>query len=131
MVTKPQPEPVVHPEWCDRSKCTAPDVRPLKLEKGERCGEHLSERLLLPGIKDLRVFLSQSVAPWGTGTFLRMQTADGSEAWSTQIGEGGAGFQLFELMAKEVGAQAREWPTLYGERFGYVAEATKPEELQA
>lgn len=124
-------ERVEHPSWCDRSRCTAPEFRPLRLEKGERCGEHLSERLLLPGVKDLRVFLSESVAPWGTGTFVRFQTDDGSESWSTEIGDGGVGFQIFELMAKSVGDKARQWPTLYGERFGYVAEATAPKEQNA
>jgi hypothetical protein len=120
-------EKIEHPSWCDRSKCTAPEFRPEKLEQGEVCGEHVSKALLFPGYNEemgLRAYLSQAVAPWGTGTYLRLRSGNGQLSWMTEVGQGGVGFELFELLAQPIGDGARAYPALYGERYGWVADAT-------
>jgi hypothetical protein len=130
-------EKVVHPSWCDPGVCTAPEFRPTYEEyregRNDR-GEHRSSVLAVPGYgpdSDLQVSVSEAVAPWGTGTFLTMQTGDFGLSWTTQIGEGGKGFELFELLAKPIGDLTREFPVLYAERYGYVADATSSGEASA
>jgi hypothetical protein len=117
-------EKIEHPEWCDRSLCTAPEFRPTSEEfRNATAGEHRSARRVLPGPgagRELNVWLSQSVAPWGTGTFLRMGTGDGELWWSTAIDE--EGFAIYELLGSAVGGLVKEFPTLYAERFPWLAD---------
>jgi hypothetical protein len=120
-------EKVEHPEWCDRSLCVAPEFRPTseQYKNGAKMGEHRSAPRVLPGIgpgRELNVWLSQAVAPWGTGTFLRMGTGDNELWWSTEIGEGGEGFALYALLGSAVGGLVKEFPTLYAERFPWLAD---------
>lgn len=125
---------VEHPSWCDPEACSAIEYHPTAeewRELGDRGGEHASRELSLPGYKTLRVFLVQRIAPWGTGTFLVMQTEDREMSFSTQVGQGGIGFELYELLGKEVKDSVREWPTLYAERFPYVERALQDEADEA
>jgi hypothetical protein len=120
-------EKIEHPEWCDRSLCTAPEFRPTseQYKNGAKMGEHRSAPRVLPGLgagRELNVWLSQAVAPWGTGTFLRLGTGDGELWWSTEIGEGGEGFALYALLGSAVGGLVKEFPTLYAERFPWLAD---------
>jgi hypothetical protein len=118
-----QGEKVVHPSWCDRTQCTAPEFRPTTSVRGHGYGQHQSTPVLLPGSgdgKELLISVTQSVAPWDTGFFLRLGTKDRSLNWMTEFGDPGEAFALFELLAQPVAEQTRKFPRLFGERFGWV-----------
>lgn len=120
-----QGEKVEHPSWCVPDQCTAPEFRPTESVKGQTYGEHVSQPLVFPGYAEgmeLRATLTQSVTPWGSGVFLRFRSGNGQLSWMTEMGTTGIGFDLFELMAQPVADQARRFPVLYEERFGWVAD---------
>lgn len=131
-------ERVTHPSWCDPEACTAVEFIPTNEEYRqlgtERSGEHRSKVLVARGYGpqgDLSVQLLQLVAPWPCGTYLRMMTADGEQAWTTEAGQAGLGFALYELLGQEVKDSVREFPTLYAERFPYVQRALDDEADEA
>lgn len=121
-----QREKIEHPSWCDRSLCTAPELRPTNEEYAgtSGLGAHRSEPLLAYGGRgDLVMSLVHAVAPWDTDVFL--QIGDGTaEFGSIPVSDGGGGFALFELLAQPIGDLTRAYPLLYGERLGWVADAT-------
>lgn len=127
-------EKVEHPTWCDPERCTAPKVRPEKYDS-RAMGAHQSQEIVMgTGLagQELRLALWRGVAPWDTDTFLTVESGDQAQGrWSTAVSDTGQGFALFSLLAQAVGEQARTWPLLYGERFGYVGEATAPEGWKA
>lgn len=133
-MTDQERETIEHPSWCDQSLCTAPEFRPTHEEyAGPRgpLGAHRSKMLTADKNRPsggLLIFLSQQVAPWDCATYLYFQVGEGEypDVISTEVGDmgGGVGFGLFELLAEDIGAQTRRFPTLYGERFGWVADAT-------
>lgn len=120
-----QREKIEHPSWCDRSLCTAPELRPTNEEyRSSGLGAHRSEPLLAYGGRgDLVMSLVHAVAPWDTDVFLEIGDGE-AEFGSIPVSDGGGGFALFELLAQPIGDLTRAYPTLYGERFGWVADAT-------
>jgi hypothetical protein len=116
-------EKIEHPSWCDRSVCTAPETRPSVVDFGEG-GEHRSATVALSSYTEalgLEFYVSERVAPWDTAPFLRVQIANGQLSWMSEIDR--AGFDLFALLAKPIGEMTREYPLLYAEQFGWVADA--------
>jgi len=131
---------VVHPSWCDREACTAPEFLPTGEEfqaAGTRGhGQHRSRELVADKYRPgggVIVYLSQEIAPWVCATYLNFQLTEGEypDVVSTQVGEAGAGFALFELLGQEVKDAVRKWPRLYAERFPDVQRATEAEADEA
>lgn len=119
---------IEHPSWCDRARCTAPEFRPEK--PTQEIHEHVSRELIFPGYAEgmeLRAVLSKSVAPWDTATFLRLRSGNGQLSWMTEVGSGGVGFELFELLGETVKESVRAFPVLYAERFPYIERAIEEE----
>lgn len=126
-------EKVEHPSWCDRKLCTAPEFRPTREEHaaGVDHGSHRSAPVSgYGGRGDLEMYLVNALAPWETGVFLVIGDGE-AEVGSIAISEDGGGMALFELLAQEIGDLTRAYPNLYGERFGYVADATSSGETPA
>ncbi|WP_399559090.1 hypothetical protein OG762_52365 (plasmid) [Streptomyces sp. NBC_01136] len=87
-------------------------------------GAHQSSPLTAyNGRGDLEMSLQQAVCPWDTDTFLSFRMGEEGMG-SIPISAAGGGMALFDLLAKEIGDLTRAYPALYGERFGYVADAT-------
>lgn len=60
---------MIHPPWCDRALCTAPATTPTKPDKsGSR---HRSALLSRAGDRP-EIYLSRTVQPWETSTFLHV-----------------------------------------------------------
>lgn len=136
-----QRKPITHPTWCDLEACTAPEFRMTNEEyqqtRTHDAPRHKSRVLVMDKHRQdagLFVFLEQLCAPWECSTFLRFQVGKGAfaETFSTEVGDAGPaqGFALFELLAEEVASQTRQYPSLYGERFGWVADAVKPQDAE-
>lgn len=72
---EPQPDPVKHPRWCDRSRCTAPEFMPAKPVAGTSY-YHRSANLAVVGDwapldpEGVIAYLRQSVMPWSCITYL-------------------------------------------------------------
>lgn len=118
---------VEHPAWCDAKYCTAPELRPTRVNYTNEGGEHRSAPVLIGTYAEgmeLRIYLSQSEAPWSTSTYVRVQTANDQMSWMTRVDDEAGGFPLFDMLAKSVGGLAAQWPTLYSDRYGWVAEGT-------
>ena len=131
-------ERVEHPSWCDPEACTAVEFVPTNEEYRQlgtdRSGEHRSKVLVARGYGpqgDLSVQLLQAVAPWACWKYLSMITAGGEQSWTTEAGQAGLGFALYELLGQEVKDSVREFPTLYAERFPYVQRALDDEADEA
>lgn len=128
-----QRKSITHPTWCDREACTAPEFRMTNEEyqqtRTHDAPRHKSRVLVMDQHRQdagLFVFLEQLCAPWDCSTFLRFQVGKGAfaETFSTEVGDAGPamGFAVFELLAEEIASQTRQYPSLYEERFGWVAD---------
>ncbi|MEU0788027.1 hypothetical protein ABZ341_41675 [Streptomyces sp. NPDC006173] len=122
-----QREKIEHPSWCDQSRCTAPEVRPVAgdAKNGDPYGQHLSAVISLSGQdveNGLEICMLKAVAPWDTGVFLCFRTSNGDRRWQTEVDSGGYGMALFDLLAAQIAVDARQYPALFGERYGWVAD---------
>jgi hypothetical protein len=128
-------EKIEHPSWCDRSLCTAPEFRPTKDEYAVAgavgMGSHQSAPLsAYSGRDDLEMSLWQGVCPWDTDVMLVLRLG-GQDLGTLPISPEGGGFGLFEMLGQAIGDLTRAYPTLYGERFGWVPGATSSGEAPA
>jgi hypothetical protein len=124
---------VEHPSWCDRERCTAPEFKPTLEEYRHAAdtGAHRSSPVTAyNGRGDLEMFVQQMVCPWDTEAFLSFGMGE-TGLGSIPISAAGGGFALFEMLAQPIGDLVREYPALYGERFGWVADATSSGEASA
>lgn len=103
---------ITHPTWCDRTLCTAPDVRPTPEQyQVENGGEHRSAPIESTG-QDFVTYLSQMVAPWECGPFLRIEAKTANASLGRSSFSVDVRSPLLLLMREQAAEEAKRWPTL-------------------
>lgn len=105
---------VIHPVWCDPTRCTAPAEQPTHEQYKELrgdCGEHRSALIESNGL-DFVAYLIESIAPWKCTAFLRIEGKTEECRFYGSSFPADVSSPLLLLMRHQAAAEAKRWPTL-------------------